>query len=379
MKSDLTDRHYNKQSHFIVNAKYMFSAGEIDMILTLLTAIEQKDKDFKDYIFSLSEFNQKTNKSITTTELKRTIKALMSKTIEINISSNNWKIFNWFSYFEFKQGVITCRFDKELKPYLLEIKKRFVVSDLRMLLAMKSSYSKRVYLLLKEYAKIGKRTFEVEHLQEILKVPKSFKVYSEFKKKVLKRAEADINKFTDLEIKLSERKRGRKVVEITYTIRKNQTDLKSFISIIREMYVNKLLYHTKDGRPIRCSTKGLLYYSDTNENINKKESQKLWEYLHENREHLECYEKFDEKEALKRLILSDKFIFIKHIKENYVSENILKIVNKQTKKEMILSVSFTGDLYDKKSGDYFYGKEGQDLWNLIYRFALMGKLGILEG
>jgi len=104
MKSDLTDRHYNKQSHFIVNAKYMFSAGEIDMILTLLTAIEQKDKDFKDYIFSLSEFNQKTNKSITTTELKRTIKALMSKTIEINISSNNWKIFNWFSY----NGSICC-------------------------------------------------------------------------------------------------------------------------------------------------------------------------------------------------------------------------------------------------------------------------------
>ena len=84
-------------------------------------------------------------------------------------------------------------------------------------------------------------------------------------------------------------------------------------------------------------------------------------------------------EALKRLILSDKFIFIKHIKENYVSENILKIVNKQTKKEMILSVSFTGDLYDKRSGDYFYGKEGQDLWNLIYRFALIGKLEILEG
>ena len=25
---------------------------------------------------------------------------------------------------------------------------------------------------------------------------------------------------------------------------------------------------------------------------------KLWEYLHEHREHLLCYEKFDEKEAL---------------------------------------------------------------------------------
>jgi len=296
MTSNLTDRNYNKQSHLIVNAKYIFSSGEIDMILTLLTAIDNKDKDFKDYIFTLSEFNKKTDKSITTKELKRIIKSLMSKTIEINTTESSWKIFNWFSYFEFEKGVITCRFDKALKPYLLEIKKRFVISDLRMLLSMKSGYSKRVYLLLKEYAKIGKRTFQLEDLQEILKVPKSFKAYGEFKKKVLKRAEADINKFTDLEVTLLEKKRGRKVVEITYTIRKNSTDLKSFIEIIRELYINQILYHTPDGRPIMCSKKGLLYYADTNENINKKEAQKLWEYLHLHRKELECYQKIDEKE-----------------------------------------------------------------------------------
>lgn len=379
MKSDLTNRTYNKQSHLIVNAKYMYTTGEIDMILTLLTAIDKDDKDFKNYIFTLAEFNRKTNKSITTKELKSTIKSLMSKTIEINISPNGWKIFNWFSYFQFENGVITCRFDKGLKSYLLDIEKRFVISDLKMLLTMKSSYSKRIYLLLKEYRKIGKRTFDVEYLQEILNVPKSFKAYSEFKKKVLKRAEVDINKFTDLEVKLSERKRGRKVIEISYTIRKNQVDLKSFISIIRELYVNKLLYHSKDGRPIKCSEKGLLYYSDTNENINKKESLKLWEYLHEHREHLECYEKFDEKEAMKRLILSDKFSFAQHMKENYIDQDILKTTHSQTREEIIVSISFTGALYDKKSGDYFDERESHSLWNQLYRFAQIGKLEVLEG
>jgi uncharacterized protein YjhX (UPF0386 family) len=326
----------------------------------------------------LAEFNRKTNKSTTTKELKCTIKALMSKTIEINTSPNNWKIFNWFSYFQFENGVITCRFDKALKPYLLEIKKRFVISDLKMLLAMKSGYSKRIYLLLKEYRKIGKRTFDVEYLQEILNVPKSFEAYSEFKKKVLKRAEVDINKFTDLEVKLSERKRGRKVIEITYTIRKNQIDLKSFIAIIRELYVNKLLYHSKDGRPIRCSEKGLLYYSNTNENINKKESLKLWEYLHEHREYLECYEKFDEKEALRRLILSDKFSFMQYMKENYVDEDVFKTTHSQTREEIMVSISFTGALYDKKSGEYFDERESYNLWNQLYRFAQIGKLEILE-
>jgi len=374
MTSNLTDRNYNKQSHLIVNAKYIFSSGEIDMILTLLTAIDNKDKDFKDYIFTLSEFNKKTDKSITTKELKRIMKSLMSKTIEINTTESSWKIFNWFSYFEFEKGVITCRFDKALKPYLLEIKKRFVISDLRMLLSMKSGYSKRVYLLLKEYAKIGKRTFQLEDLQEILKVPKSFKAYGEFKKKVLKRAEADINKFTDLEVTLLEKKRGRKVVEITYTIRKNSTDLKSFIEIIRELYINQILYHTPDGRPLMCSKKGLLYYADTNENINKKEAQKLWEYLHLHRKELECYQKIDEKEILKKMVLSNRVSFVKHLRDNYSNREIGKI--KYNNQEIVISLSFDGELYNQTEDRYFERVESSQLWDKLYGLARLGELDV---
>ena len=292
MNTDLTNRNYARQSYLIINSKYALKSSEINLILTLLTAIKKEDEDFKDYQFTLANFNEKTSKKITSTDLKSAIKGLMGKPLEIEESPTNWEIFHWFSYFRYKDGLITCRFDKRLKPYLLEIKDRFVVSDLRMLLPIRSSYSKRMYLLLKEYSKIGKRTFNVEELQEVLKVPKSFKVYSEFKKKVLKRAELDINKFTDLEIKLNDKngKRGRKVVEVTFEIKKNNADLKAFIGYIRELYVNTLLYHTKDGRPLKCSDKGLLYYSDTMENINKKESMKLWEYLHENQAHLTCFQ-----------------------------------------------------------------------------------------
>jgi len=304
MNTDLTERNYSRQSHLIVNAKYALTTSEINLILTLLTAIKKEDKDFKDYEFTLADFNKKTSKKLTSTDLKTAVKGLMSKPLEIENSSTHWEIFHWFSYFSYKDGLITCRFDKALKPYLLEIKNRFVVSDLRMILPMRSSYSKRMYLLLKEYSKIGMRTFNVEELQEILKVPKSKKEkYSKFKSDVLKKSEADINKFTDLEIKLSEKKRGKKVIEVTFTIKKNHTDLKAFIGYIRELYTNELLYHTKEGRPLKCSDKGLLYYSDTLENINKKESMKLWEYLHENKAHLTCFQRslFDEEEIMKKL------------------------------------------------------------------------------
>jgi len=304
MDTDLTKRNYSRQSHLIVNAKHALTPREINLILTLLTAIKKEDEDFKDYQFTLSDFKEKTNITMTTNDLSKAIKGLMSKPLEIYLSPKKWEIFHWFSYFRFDNGLITCRFDKALKPYLLEIKDRFVISDLRMILPMRSSYSKRMYLLLKEYSNIGKRTFNVEELKEILRVPKSKQEkYSKFKSFVLKKAEEDINKFTDLEVSFKEIKRGRKVVEVTFTIKKNFTDLKAFTSFVRELYVNEILYYTKDGRPLKCSDKGLLYYSDTMENINKVESLKLWEYLHENKAKLTCFQGnlFDEEEVMKKL------------------------------------------------------------------------------
>jgi len=291
MNTDLTKRNYSRQSHIIINAKYALTRGEIDIILTLLTAIKKEDTDFKDYEFTIKELEDKTLKKWNNSNLKDIVESLMSKPLKIEISKDYWKIFNWFSYFEFKNEIITCRFDKALKPYLLDIKNRFVTSDLRMILPMRSTYSKRMYLLLKQYDRIGHRTFDIKELQETLKVPKSHKErYNKFKSSVLKKAETDINKFTDIEVKMNEKKRGRKVIKVTFTIRKNLIDLKTFISYIRELYVNELLFYTKDKKPIKCSNKGLLYYSDTIKKVNKKESMKLWEYLHENREKLICFQ-----------------------------------------------------------------------------------------
>ena len=169
---------------------------------------------------------------------------------------------------------------------------------------MQSSYSKRMYLLLKEYDKIGSRKFNVKELQEILKVPNSHKTrYNKFKQDVLQRSEKDINKFTDLEVKFVEKKQGRKIHEILFFIKKNNNNLKDFISNIKRDYVNVILFHTNDQKPIKCSDKGLLYYADaSNLTLNKQSAQKTWEWLHENRNKLECFKNnIIDEEAFKKL------------------------------------------------------------------------------
>lgn len=285
---NLSERNYSRQSHIIVNARYALAKNEIDLLLTLLTEIKKDDKDFKDYIFSLKDLEHKTSKKWQSKQLRETAKGLMSKPLEIEESADRWEIINWFSYFKYRDGVITCRFDKGLKPYLLEMKNRFVVSDLRMVLPMRSSYSKRVYLMLKEYAKIGERTMELEGLQDLLRVPKSLKNYADFKRKVLIKSKEDINKFTDLKVDFKEIKLGRKVSKIVFIIKKNDEDLKSFIETIRDLYTNQGLTHYKD-MALKCDDKGLLYNSDTMKTLNKKDALKAWEHLHANRAILECF------------------------------------------------------------------------------------------
>jgi hypothetical protein len=374
--TDLTERDYSRQSHLIVNSKYAMTSNEINMVLVLLTAIDKKDEDFKDYIFTKRELEKKTDKKWDSQQLQKTVDGLFEKPIRIRESEKNWKRFNWFSYFEYTNGIITCRFDKALKPYLLELKERFIVSDIKHLLPMKSTYSKRMYLLLKEYSKIGHRSFNVEKLREVLQTPKSLNLYSNFRTKVLKRAETDINKFTDLEIKFSEKKRGRKIVEITYTIRKNTTDLKTFIQIIRENYTNKILFHTKDNKPIMCSTKGLLYFADEDTTIDKKESQKLWEYLHENRENLLVF-RINVEETKKRFYLSSMQYFQEYIKEHFANLEIIRLKKRNTDDVLILSIFPNGRLYDM-SGEYLDDSSVVEIWKIIYTKAKKDELRIFK-
>jgi plasmid replication initiation protein len=292
---NLTNRNYSKQYHLIINAQYALLPNEIDLVLTMLTEIKKEDEDFKTYSFTKAELEIKTNKKWNSMQLKSTVKGLMTKPLEIKVQENingkelnYWQIFNWFSSFRYRNdGIITCRFDADLKPYLLGIKERFVISDLRMMLLMKSSYSKRIYLLLKEYAKIGHREFELETIHNLLKTPKSHRDrFNKFKQSVLDRSMKDINKFTDLKMEYELLKRAKKIVKVKFIIRKNDTDLKTFIKIIRELHPNQHL-HEYQGRMIRCSDKGLLYWATTLEHLSKDNAQKAWEHLHENRKDLE--------------------------------------------------------------------------------------------
>lgn len=217
-----------KQDYRLVNARYKVSTNEQKLILFAVSALSENDPDDNVYSIKISELGHHLdNESLKNkhTRLKEFCESLLRKPIYIPDDTGGFLVANWFSSLRYVPGAgeLRYRISTELKPYLLDLRKRFVQYNLGYILPLSSTYSIRVYQLLKEYEKIGKREFPLEELQNILGVPQSMKVlYSNFKLRVLTVAHREINIYTDISFDYDEIKSGKKVVSLRFIIKSAQ-------------------------------------------------------------------------------------------------------------------------------------------------------------
>lgn len=277
----------------LTNAASPLSRGEINLILTLIAQIKREDEEFKEYHFTTQELEQAMDRQLNSNQIQKLALQLLEKPlllpIEGKLDSKNWEALNWFSYFRYQNGLITCSFSPKLKPYLLNIQSHFSKGSLKVLLPMNSKYSKELYMILKYHKKGGVYKVKVEHLMKKLGIPKSFK-YSHFKTKAILKAQSDLNKFADISFTFKEKKEGRRVDELIFNIFWNVNDLEAFIKVIRELYVNVPLIEVEKG-VLQCSTKGELYFKDEPQlDIHHKTAKVFWEQIYEKRDDLLIFE-----------------------------------------------------------------------------------------
>lgn len=212
-----------KQSHELNSASYKLSSLAMDIIFVMITQVDKNDHDFKLYEISLRELELKLGKRVNTPYLKKAVKEVMSNPLGTKSDDGSFVYISWASVFKYNATTrkISFRFDSELKPFLLEIKEKFVLSHLKEISSLQSEYAKRIYNLLKQWENKGVYKISVEALQEILQVPKSLIMYSNFKLKVLNIALEQINKNTSIKIEMKEQKTLRKVTSLIFNISKN--------------------------------------------------------------------------------------------------------------------------------------------------------------
>ncbi len=225
------------KSNELIEARFNLTLNEQKLFLY---AVSQLDKDLLEFTSITVNIRDFTNLVDTTEkryeEIRDIARSLREKEVFINID-NKQVSMGWFSKVkaEERTGDIEIFFDNDMMPYLLQLKKRFTRYQLKNILYMKNKYSIRVYELLKQYEKIGSRSFELLKLKKVLALEKGqyIRIY-DFERFVLKPSMEEINELTDINVSYEKVKKGRKVVGIEYTI--SSKDDKSYIKYLNETY-----------------------------------------------------------------------------------------------------------------------------------------------
>lgn len=222
-----------REAHEFTEGHYHFKTVWEDRIfLMTLAQIKPSDEDFKEYKIYINDVKHLFG--VTTKDIyscvREAVRSLRKMEIKIPYRDNNRTgMFTTGILTGFGEGIdnmsyISVNLHPRLKPYFLQLKERYTMYNIAFLLKIKNSHSKRIYRLLKQYEKLKKRQFIVQELRERLNIIDIYPDYFDFKKRVILKAQKDLEKYTDIKFSFEEKKEGRKVVALIFYINQNSPE-----------------------------------------------------------------------------------------------------------------------------------------------------------
>lgn len=133
----------------------------------------------------------------------------------VDLENDYFEYWNIFQGIRYKEGLFTFKWSENMIPHILELKEKYVSTDLTITSKFKSSFSWTLYDYLRAHYGYWHKPISKEGLMRLFGVEnsKSYQTNSAlFKKKVLDVAIAEVNKHTELEVRYKEEKKGRAIV-----------------------------------------------------------------------------------------------------------------------------------------------------------------------
>jgi plasmid replication initiation protein len=210
------------QHNKIIEAKYKLSVGEQRLIKYLVSMINPEDEDFKKYRISVAKLSEilDINRKDYYAAVKFTTKKLIGNVLTLEIDGRTIQSA-WLASANYLDGdgVVDLRFCPDLMPFLLQLKRHFTSYELSNIINLKHIYSIRIYELLKQYQKIGKRKFSISNFREILMINDGeYKYFKDFKRWILIPAKKEIHEKTDISFTWSEERINQICVSLEFTI-----------------------------------------------------------------------------------------------------------------------------------------------------------------
>jgi len=215
------------QSNVLTSARYELTKLEKNILYLAMREMKPTDPPSQLYYVSTVELRERTGEEVKYDRLRGTTKKLLGRVLEADLPNGDLLQTHFFSSVQYIKGTGTLEIsiDPKIRPFYGYLKTHFTTFQLDLAITLNSIYAKRFYEIFSMYKHLPDKVFRVS--LDKLKIQlgltdkdtgkDKYPLYAGFKRDVLGPA-AEINTTTDLAFTYREIKRGRKVVDLEFTV-----------------------------------------------------------------------------------------------------------------------------------------------------------------
>ena len=210
----------------IIEDAVKMSLNDQKVILSIVSQIRKDDEQFESYWLTLRDLSEITG--IAPRRLREDIGKICNRLLKKIITFVNpdkpgsFEKMTWFSMakYDADESKVGFKVSEMLRPYLLGLESKFTTYHLEQIVRMQSTYSIRMYELLRcfidERGRYGKPyRLEIKEIREKLGVPEGkYKAFDNFRRSVIEKTQKELNEKSDINFDFNLIRKGRNVIAI---------------------------------------------------------------------------------------------------------------------------------------------------------------------
>jgi plasmid replication initiation protein len=216
------------QDNQLIEASYHLTLNEKRLVLLAITKIDRSRKPKEEspnrFVITVAEWAAAYQLHDPYRELKRAVADLFERAIHIRGGGIKRGRFRWItSEIEYEDSSVCITFTHDVSLYLQGFVDCFTKYDLLHIKSLTSTYSIRLYELIKQWANTSTwRIDSLDDLRYLLNTEDAYPKWSDFNRYVIKKAVQELNDKTNLTVTYKPAKRGRDVSAVRFEFKENQ-------------------------------------------------------------------------------------------------------------------------------------------------------------
>ena len=218
------------KSNELIQARLDWSTVEHRVALHLISQIRKDDSEFRYQTVRIKDINEMTGSSSQAlyTRAVEICESLIDQKVRIKREEaggeRKYTVYNLLSSCEYIEGSgeIRARFNQDMKPFLLDLRKRFTRYRLQFAMRLRSVYAIRFYELMKMREGLKVMRISVDRLRDMLAVEDKYTRFTDLKRNVIEPARREVRETCDVYFTYKVEREGRTPVRLLLFFHENE-------------------------------------------------------------------------------------------------------------------------------------------------------------